>query len=131
MLNTFVQQQLHQQLDAARNSLDQQKPWEAYKIYSSVPDRFKGYELPDDVVAQIKSLAADERVKKELAAVKAMNSARKALNEITIYSFANATSQTIEDIGNHRPAGQGARRKIGRHVVLIDRGEGLAGCVNP
>ena len=100
MLNTYVQQQLQRQLDTAKNSLDQQKPWEAYKIYSAIPEGFKGYELPDDVAAQIKSLAADEDVKRELAAVKAMNSVQKVLASSSASSqkrVASMLKKLVED----------------------------------
>ena len=107
-LNAFVQQRLQQQLDAAKNSLDQQKPWEAYKAYSSIPASFKGYEIPDDVAAQIKSLGTDEVVKQELAAVKAMNSVQKALASSSASSQRRAASM-LKKLIDDFPGTDGAK----------------------
>ena len=100
LLNSYVQQELQKQLDTASKYLAGQNSWEAYKIFIAIPDNFEGYEIPNDVSKQIKSLGDDENVKSELAAIKEMNTAQKVFASSSPSSQKRAASlfeRLIED----------------------------------
>lgn len=81
-LNQFVLDDLAAQTDAAKKSLDDGKKWEAFKRYSAIPIKFKGFTVPADVNSTLKELAADEAIKEEQAAMRqfdlAMQSASRS-----------------------------------------------------
>jgi hypothetical protein len=72
-LNQFVLDDLTAQVAAAEKSLMDDKKWDAYKRYSAVPLKFKGYAVPSDVAAKIKELAMDDAIKEELSAAKLLD----------------------------------------------------------
>lgn len=77
-LNQIVLDDLNGQLEAAKKSLDDGKKWDAYKRYSLIPLKFKGFAVPTEVAAQIKELATDEAIKEEQTAMRLLDNAIQA-----------------------------------------------------
>lgn len=77
-LNQFVLDDLTAQVDAAKKSLDDGKKWDAFKRYSAIPMKFKGFTIPADVNSTLKELAADEAIKEEQAAMRQLDIAMQA-----------------------------------------------------
>lgn len=77
-LNQFVLDDLTAQVDAAKKSLDDGKKWDAFKRYSVIPLKFKGFAVPGDVNSTLKELAADEAIKEEQAAMRQLDFAMQA-----------------------------------------------------
>ncbi len=77
-LNQFVLDDLAGQVDAAKKSLDDGKKWEAFKRYSAIPLKFKGFAVPAEVNSSLKELSADEAVKEEQAAMRQFDAAVQA-----------------------------------------------------
>lgn len=77
-LNQFVLDDLAGQMDAAKKSHDDGKKWDAYKKYSAIPLKFKGFVVPAEVHSTLKELTADEAVKKEQAALRQLDIAVQA-----------------------------------------------------
>lgn len=78
-LNEIVQQEIESRVEAAKQAWRAGEKWNAYKIYSTLPKRFKGYELPPGMDTTLKKLAADPTVKSELAAMKSFATAKKLI----------------------------------------------------
>ncbi len=77
-LNQVVMDDLNRQLEDAKKSLDAEKKWDAYKRYSVIPNRFKGFTVPPEVASNIKELASDDTIKGEQAAMKQLDLAIQA-----------------------------------------------------
>ncbi len=77
-LNQFVLDDLTAQVDAAKKSLDDGKKWEAFKRYSAIPPKFKGFTVPADVNSTLKELATDDAIKEEQAAMRKIDFAMQA-----------------------------------------------------
>ena len=77
-LNQVVLDDLGRQVEDAKKSLDADKKWDAYKRYSAIPAKFKGFTVPPEVAANIKELASDEAIKGEQAALKKLDLAIQA-----------------------------------------------------
>ncbi len=77
-LNQFVLDDLTGQIDAAKKSLDDGKKWAAFKRYSAIPLKFKGFAVPAEVNSTLKELAADEAIKVEQAAMRQFDAAVQA-----------------------------------------------------
>ena len=77
-LNQVVMDDLGRQLEDAKKSLDADKKWDAYKRYSAIPNKFKGFTVPPEVTSNIKELAADDAIKGEQAAMKQLDLAIQA-----------------------------------------------------
>lgn len=77
-LNQFVLDDLTGQLDTAKNLLDDGKKWDAFKRYSAIPLKFKGFAVPAEVSSTLKELAADEAIKEEQAAMRQFDAAVQA-----------------------------------------------------
>lgn len=77
-LNQFVLDDLTAQVDAAKKSLDDGKKWDAFKRFSAIPPKFKGFTVPADVNSTLKELAADEAIKEEQAAMRQLDFAMQA-----------------------------------------------------
>lgn len=78
LLNQFVLDDLTGQMDAAKKSLDDGKKWDAFKRYSAIPIKFKGFAVPAEVNTTLKELTADESVKEEQAAMRQFDFAVQA-----------------------------------------------------
>ncbi len=77
-LNQVVLDDLGRQVEDAKKSLDGDKKWDAYKRYSAIPNKFKGFAVPPEVASNIKELAADDAIKGEQAAMKKLELAIQA-----------------------------------------------------
>src|SRR5690606_22956800 len=53
--------------------------WATYKALRTITERYKGFELPDDVKDEGRTLHADPEIKRELAAMNALESLQKGL----------------------------------------------------
>ncbi len=80
-LNQFVMDDLTAQVDVAEKLLTNEKKWEAYKRFSVIPTKFKGYSVPADIATKIKELSADDAVKEELAAAKVLDLAKQSASK--------------------------------------------------
>ena len=78
MLNQVVLDDLTVQLDAAKKALDDDQKWPAFKKYSAIPVKFKGFAVPSDVATTIKELTGDDAIKEELAAFKTLELAKQS-----------------------------------------------------
>ncbi len=85
-LNTVVMDDLTARVAAAQKQLDDGNSWEAFKEFSVIPIRFKGFAIPDDVATRIAELTKNDDVKQEQAAQKllarAQQSAAKSPNNL-------------------------------------------------
>jgi thiol-disulfide isomerase/thioredoxin len=72
-----VKAEMDKEAEAAKQSLAAGNKWDAYKAYSFLSMRFKGYDLPSDAQPTLKELAADEKVKNQIAALKLWDSAQR------------------------------------------------------
>ena len=77
-LNAVVLADMTKTIDEAKKANDAGRKWTAYKGFTSTQTKFKGYEIPAEVAATTKELAASDDVKKELAASKMLDSIRVA-----------------------------------------------------
>jgi peroxiredoxin len=77
-LNQVVMDDLNRQLEDAKKSLDEDKKWDAYKRYSAISIKFKGFTVPSEVASNIKELASDDAIKGEQAALKQLDLAIQA-----------------------------------------------------
>lgn len=77
-LNTFVMDDLTARVAAAQKQLDEGNSWEAFKEFSVIPIRFKGFAIPDDVATRITELSKNEDVKLEQAAQKLLARAQQS-----------------------------------------------------
>ena len=78
MLNQVVLDDLTAQVESAKKALDDDKKWSAFKKYSVIPVKFKGFAVPSDVATTLKELAGDEAIKEELAAYKTLELAKQS-----------------------------------------------------
>lgn len=78
-LNAAVLKERDAMAGQARAAKDSGDLWKAYQTYASLASRFKGYDLPSDVVEALKTLGADEKVRMELAASKQWETAQRSL----------------------------------------------------
>lgn len=79
-LNAYAQGLIEEQLDSAQKALADNDKFEAYRLYFAIKSDFKGFELPDDLDQTVRELYLDTTVKKELAAMKRLESAKMALS---------------------------------------------------
>ena len=77
-LNQVVQDELTARIAAAQKHLDEGNHWEAFKGFSAIPVRFKGFELPANVTTQVTDLSRNDEVKKEQAAQKLLTRAQQS-----------------------------------------------------
>ena len=77
-LNQVVQDDLTARIAAAQTHLDEGNHWEAFKGFSAIPARFKGFEIASNVATQVTDLSRNEEVKKEQAAQKLLTRAQQS-----------------------------------------------------
>lgn len=100
-LHEAVQTEVQESLSLAEQRLEGEQKWEAYKIYSSVKERFGGYDLPTDVAAKMKELEADGKVKNEMTASKALDAAAKLLRNTSASSQRSAVTRLKKLVLEH------------------------------
>lgn len=81
MLNQVVLDDLTAQMEAAKKALDEEKKWQAFKKYSVIPAKFKGFAVPPEVASSIKELTGDDAIKEELAAFKTLELAKQSASK--------------------------------------------------
>lgn len=81
LLRKYVQDDLQAKVTAAQKHLDEGNSWEAYKGFSMIPARYKGYEIPADVNARIAELGKNDAIKQELAAQKLLAKAQQTASK--------------------------------------------------
>ncbi len=108
-LHEAVQTEAQESLTLADQWLEGNQPWEAYKVYSGVKERFGAYDLPTDVAARLKELEGDAKVKNEVAANKALEAAAKLLKSTSSSSQRSAVTRLkklVTDYANTEAAAQ-------------------------
>ena len=108
-LNDAVQAEVQEAISRAEQSLAANQPWEAYKVYADVKERFAGFDLPTDVAAKMKDLEGDANVKNEVAANKALEGAAKLLRSNSASSQRSAVTRLkklVLDYANTEAAAQ-------------------------
>lgn len=81
LLNKYVTDDLTAKIATAQKHLDDGKSWEAFKGFSMIPVRYKGYKIPMDVNTRIAELSKNETVKQELAAQKLLAKAQQTASK--------------------------------------------------
>lgn len=76
-VNTFVQDELKAAAERAGKLRESGDSWQAYQAYSELAAAFAGYDVPPEVVAAQKELAADEKVKQQVDSAKTLESIKK------------------------------------------------------
>jgi peroxiredoxin len=92
-LHEAVQTEAQESLTLAEQWLEGKQPWEAYKVYAGVKERFGNYDLPTDVAAKMKELEADSKVKNEVAANKQLEAAAKLMRNASASSQRSAVTR--------------------------------------
>lgn len=82
----YVNNQLNEELKSANSDLEMEYKWNAFKKYSNILQRFKGYEIPEEVGQNLRTLNADEKIQVELAAQKRFSLAERAFSSRSISS---------------------------------------------
>jgi thiol-disulfide isomerase/thioredoxin len=77
LLKKYVQDDLTAKIAAAQKHVDEGNSWEAYKGFSAIPVRYKGYDIPMEINARIQELGKSEAIKTELAAQKMLTKAEQ------------------------------------------------------
>ena len=75
-LQAAAEESLTKDIAAARNA---NSKWDTYKALRAITERYKGFELPEDVKDEGRMLHADAEIKRELAAMNALETLQKGL----------------------------------------------------
>ncbi len=76
-LQALVTSEIQATIDESAAAKSAGETWKAYKLLTEASTRFRGYTLPATVAADLKELKADENVKKELTADKALDTLKQ------------------------------------------------------
>jgi hypothetical protein len=76
-LNDYVTKQLTDEIAAAAAAEKSGNLWQAYRVLQTLPQRYKGFEIPKSVTTDVNRLAANETVKTELSANRKLELAKK------------------------------------------------------
>lgn len=76
----YVNTKLEEEIKIANSDLEMNHKWDAFKKYSNILERYKGYEIPEEVEQNLKTLNNDEKIKVEILAQKRFSLAEKAFN---------------------------------------------------
>jgi len=119
-LHEAVQTEVQESLSLADQWLEGKQKWEAYKIYTSVKERFGGYDLPTDVAAKMKELEADTKVKNEITAGKALEAAAKLLRNASASSQRSAVTRLKKLVMEHGDTEAGAQAQ--QYLTKLEEG---------
>ena len=105
---------MNKQIEAARTAETDGKMWEAYRGYSDAAIRYKGYDLPKDIVATINKLKGNADVKKEVTALRILAAAKRKLYGKTISARKSGyrALERLVDQQSETQAAQEAQRLI-------------------
>lgn len=92
-LNDGVQERIKEQLASAQKIAENGSKWQIYKAYYELGKRFAGFSLPEEVEAKKSELAGDEQVKKELAALKALEGIKRGFGSTSPNARRTAVSR--------------------------------------
>lgn len=112
----FVKEQFDADLASAKSLEESGEKWKAYRAYSTLLDKFKGYEMAESVEKTRKQLSTDRVVKEELAAWKLYEQAAKQIASPAAATKKRANS-ILEKLVKDQPeteAGQKARELLSR-----------------
>lgn len=78
-LVAYVDSQIQASMTEAQSFETAGQNWDAYKVYAELQEKFRGYDLPEDLDEKIKTLADDEAIKTEVAAMKQLDAIKRRL----------------------------------------------------
>jgi hypothetical protein len=78
-LADVVEKEISARVATAQEATDRGQKWDAFGIYSRLAEQFAGFDLPAEVAAKKKELAADPQVKSGLVAAKSLDNAKRLL----------------------------------------------------
>lgn len=78
-LDEAVRVRIAAEIAVAEEAVAAGEKWKAYKAFKQIHTQYAGFTLPDTVLARGRELIADEEVKQQVAAGKALDAAKKAL----------------------------------------------------
>jgi len=78
-VNAFVQSEIQSATERAAKARSDGDAWRAYQLYNGITNSFVGYDLPAEISAALKDLQSDSKVKREVAAAKALEGIQKSL----------------------------------------------------
>lgn len=116
-LQEYVQNELDETLASAEKAESDGEVWQAFQLYSQLTEDFRGYELPDDLKARVRTLSADKQVKEEIAAQKRLEAALKLARSPVGRARAVRLLQALVKSAPDTEAGQRALK------IMIDLGE--------
>jgi thiol-disulfide isomerase/thioredoxin len=110
----YVNDQVNEDLKSANSDLEMENKWNAFKKYTNILKRFKGYEVPEEVGQKIKTLKTDEIIKDELYAQKRFSLAERTYNSRSKSGRKKAMSILRKLVSEHpeTEAGQKAEEAI-------------------
>ena len=73
----YVKKQSNAKLKVAEEARKDDQLWPAYKLYSSIGEQFRGYQLDVNLVTILKELKAEDAVKAQVSALRLFKSAKK------------------------------------------------------
>jgi thiol-disulfide isomerase/thioredoxin len=76
-LQAAVLAELQKQVETAEKEKTAGQKWQAFKGFTELAARFKGYDVPSTVAAELKTLAADKAVRNETTAAKQWEAIQK------------------------------------------------------
>jgi len=92
-LQAAVVEEMQKQVDAAKQQEAAGQAWPAFKGYTAVAARFRGYDLPSEVTLGLKTLATDEAVRSESLAAKQWEAIQRAAANPNLAAQRTAMSQ--------------------------------------
>jgi hypothetical protein len=114
-LNQIVMDDLTAQVEAAGKAFDEEKKWEAFKRYSAIPARFKGFTVPSEVATRIKDLSDDEAIKEEQLALRLLETTlQNAARSPTAQKGAARLLQKLIDDHPNTEAAAEAQKLLGQ-----------------
>lgn len=108
-LNEAVSKERDGQLAEAKEALEADEKWKAYTLFTQVAEKFKGFEIPDDVEKSRKSLASDAAVRDEIAALRQYESAIKQLSSAAAPQRKRGIT-ALEKLVKDKPETEAARK---------------------
>ena len=78
LLNDYVAEKLKAQLTEAETADGAGEAWKAYRVLSDIQQKFKGYDIPPNVDADVKRLEKSDDVSREIDAYRKLEGARKS-----------------------------------------------------
>ena len=76
-LKAATEAEMLKQIEIAKATAAKGTPWETYKAYARVTDRFQGFDIPDEFTEAKSELAKDETVRPQLNAEHSLEAAKK------------------------------------------------------